>query len=437
MKKSRSIAILVLALMFVLPLFSQIGADHTTANLDRVKTFTESYDHHDQIWIQSNEEFDIQATAEGWEGDGSEEHPYVITGYLFDCETQPIRIWDTTVHWIVIDNVIDGVGSNIQCGTWIENATNGAIVNNEILNRHSGMAITGYAELNITGNYIHDCRGTGIEVLGMLNDSIIENNVIENVGSAGIHSSMSIRTILKDNSITGCNSIGISLAGVATDCIVTGNDIYYCTESGVVISHGESAIVSDNTIRYVEDQGIYMNTPVYCTISENTIGDVIGHAIRIGDGESAIINDNIVQNCTGEGLRLDLTNSSIYWNSVTNVAGYAVNLLSDSSLITMKYNTFIDNGVTCQVCDDGTTNTISENFYDDWSSPDANADGYVDEPYALDGAAGNQDELPLAVAGVIPTTTPDESPLYINPLIIIGPTAIIIVLVTFVLVRRR
>ena len=114
-----------------------------------------------------------------------------------------------------------------------------------------------------------------------------------------------------------------------------------------------------------------------------------------------------------------------------------MNLLSDSSLVTLKYNTFIDNGVTCQVCDDGTSNAISENYYDDWNSPDADANGYVDVPYELDGTADNQDDLPLAVAGVIPTTTPDESPLLIDPLIIVGSIGAVIVAITLALVRRR
>jgi hypothetical protein len=150
-----------------------------------------------------------------------------------------------------------------------------------------------------------------------------------------------------------------------------------------------------------------------------------------------VVNENTVENCTLDGLRLDSTNTSVHWNSVRNVTEYAVNLLSDSNQVSLKFNTFIDNGGSCQVCDDGTANTISENYYDDWSTPDADANGYVDEPYAIDGAAGNQDDLPLAAAGVIPTTTPDESPLFINPLIIIAPVGVIIILVTFVLVRRR
>ncbi len=430
---------LVLTLMIVLPLVVQIGSDHTTTELDRVKTFTESYVHHDQIWIQSNEEFDSQATAEGWDGDGSEEHPYVITGYLFDCESQPIRIWDTTVHWIVIDNVIDGVGSNIQCGTWIENATNGAIVNNEFVNRHAGMAITGYVELNITGNHVHDCWGSGIEVLGILNQSFIQDNVIENVGGAGIYSSMTRGSIVKDNTVSSCASIGISLASVVTDCIVTGNVVFDCAETGLIVSYGGNTVITGNTISFVEDQGIYMNTPDNCIISENTIGDVIGYGIRINGGDSGEINENIVENCTSEGLRIESTNTSVHWNSFSNVSGYAVNLLSDSNLVSLKYNTFIDNGGTCQVCDDGTANIISENYYNDWSSPDADADGYVDEPYQLDGAAGNQDDLPLANAGVIPTTAPDDSPLIIDPLIIIliGSVATIVIVGTVVFVRRK
>ncbi|MFW9767393.1 MAG: right-handed parallel beta-helix repeat-containing protein [Candidatus Thorarchaeota archaeon] len=437
MRKSRSIAILVLSLMFVFPLIVQIGADHTAADLDTAKTFIESYEHHEQIWIQSNEEFDFQASTDGWAGDGSEEHPYIITGYLFDCESQPIRIWDTNVHWILIDNIIDGVGSNIQCGTWIENVTNGAIIDNEIFNRHSGIAVTGYTELNITGNYIHDCWGSGIEVLGMLNQSIIQDNVIENVGGAGIFSGMSKGTIVKDNSISSCNSIGISLVGVVIDCILASNVIFDSAESGLIVSYGENTIITGNIITFSSGQGIYMNSPEHCTISQNIIGDISGHGIRINAGDTCEIKDNIVENCTLDGIRLDLTSSSVLRNIVRNASEYSVNLLSSSNQVTLKFNTFIDNGNSCHVCDDGTANIISENYFDDWSSPDADVNGYVDNPYMIDGSASNQDEYPLAVAGVIPTTTPDGSPMNIHPLIIIAPIGIAIVIAAFVLIRRR
>jgi len=214
MKNFRKLTLIVLALMFVFPSLIQIGSVSNATSIDVTKNYTESYVHHDQIWIQSNEEFIAQADIEEWDGNGSEQDPFVITGYLFDCETQPLRIWDTTVHWIFTDNVIDGVGSNVQCGTWIENVINGAIVDNEIYNRHSAIAISGVADFIVTGNYIHDCWGNGIEFFAAgMNSTIVQDNIIENIGVAGIYATTSSDCVVKDNTISNCGNIGIALMG--------------------------------------------------------------------------------------------------------------------------------------------------------------------------------------------------------------------------------
>ena len=429
----KRMALLVFVLMFVLPSLVNISP----ANYDVRKTYTASYTHHDQIWIQSNEEFHTQAEAEHWDGDGSEENPYVVTGYLFDCESQPLRIWHTTIHWIFVDNVIDGVGSNVLCGTWLDNVTHGTLVDNEILNRHSGMAITGNAALNVTGNHIHDCWGSGIEIMGIMNQTIIENNIIEDIGGAGVYSSMSEDSVVRNNIISNCESLGIGLVGTSLNCNVTGNVITNSDATGIMISYAQNGFISGNSITNVMTRGIYMNSPDHCVISENTIGDVVGSGLKVTSGEHDVISDNIVENCTLDGIVVSSTNASVHWNSVYNVTGYAVNLESGSSHVSVKFNTFIENGVTCQVCDDGTSNTVSQNYYDDWDSPDANSDGYVDTPYSLDGAAENQDALPLAVAGTIPTTSPDDSPLSVELILVSGALGVIVIVVAVLLVKRR
>ncbi|GAG97557.1 unnamed protein product, partial [marine sediment metagenome] len=66
MKNFRKLTLIVLALMFVLPSLVLTGSVSNTTNIDMTKNYTESYVHHDQIWIQSNEEFIAQADIEEW-----------------------------------------------------------------------------------------------------------------------------------------------------------------------------------------------------------------------------------------------------------------------------------------------------------------------------------------------------------------------------------
>ena len=115
------------------------------------------------------------------------------------------------------------------------------------------------------------------------------------------------------------------------------------------------------------------------------------------------------------------------------------------SLFSVRYNSFIDNGDTCQVCDDGTSNIVSHNYYDDWDSPDVDVNGYVDSPYAFEGDSENQDEYPLAEAGVVPTEveptpttgTGGNNPLPMELIIITGATGAIIIIAGILLLKRR
>jgi parallel beta-helix repeat protein len=440
MIKVRKLTLLILVFMFIASSVIQFGSTPNATNIGLTKNFTESYEHHDAIWIQSDQEFADQATAESWPGNGSKETPYIISGYLFDCETQPLRIWHTTVHWIFTGNEIFGVGGNIQCGTWVENVTNGAIIANEVHNRHSGLAIAEVSDFVITDNYVHDCWGNGIELFGAMNNTIIENNVVENIGAVGIYSVSARDCIVKDNMVSYCENIGIALLTIASNCTVTGNIISYCESSGIMMAQVPGSTISDNTISHVAYQGIYLTRPIDCVVSGNIIGDIEGLGIGVTNSEFTEIFENTIENCTEEGMLLKSgINTTVEWNSVYNITGYAVHLETQISHFSVMYNTFIENGVTCQVCDDGTSNLISHNYYDDWNSPDADGNGYVDLPYIISGDSENQDDFPLAVAGVIPTSegNSNSTPLPMEIILIAGAIGAIVIVAGILIIKRR
>jgi len=439
MKKGRFVALVILCAMFALPPLVNVSSDiGASDNIVVSKSFLESYDYHDQIWIQSDQEFHDQAAAELWDGDGSEGDPYIITGYFFDCETQPLRVWHTTVYWIFTDNVIDGVGAVVQCGTWIENATNGAIVDNEIFNRHVGISISVSENFLVSGNYIHDCWGTGIELLVGSNKTIIKDNIIEDIGAAGIYSSTSKDCVVENNTISRTESLAIALIGQAPNCNISDNTISDCNSKGIMMSQTSNGFVTGNSINDVVDIGIHMNGATESVIEDNSIGYVNGVGIRIVDGDDCLLLHNNIENCTEDGILVSSgTESAIHCNSIRNVSAYAVKLGIGSSENSVSFNTFVENGVTKQVCDDGLNNGVSKNYYSDWNSPDANSDGYVDSPYILDGTAGNQDDLPLAEAGVVPTIEPSQGSNQMVILLIGGAAGVVILIAAALMIKRR
>ncbi len=347
---------------------------------------------HDIIWINGDEMFIEQAGLEGWPGNGTEEDPYLISGYYFNTWNKPLTIYHSSVHWIFTNNLIDG--EDDHGGTWIQNCTHGAIINNEICNRRFAIAIASGSGINISGNYIHDCWENGIEFIAGMNNATVKNNIIENIGVAGFYSGLSRNSSIVNNTLTNCGEYGVALLGVISNCIITRNIISY---------------TGNETL-----EGVGMRLMIFNT-SEVSFNEII--------------------NCTSHGILIDTGNNSlIRWNTITNTLGYAIALLPESNQIVVKFNAFIDNELDCQVSDNGTLNEFSHNYYSDWTTPDRNSDGYVDMPYQIDGIADNLDRYPLVKVGVIPTEMVSDS--VSNFAIVVFLVGLVLAIVAFHLRRR-
>jgi parallel beta-helix repeat protein len=193
---------------------------------------------------------------------------------------------------------------------------------------------------------------------------------------------------MENNTLSNCGNYGFALFGITSNCTITENIISKC---------GNATI---------EGLGMRMMNFEASEISSNRISDCTSHGILIEEG----------------------CNSTIMWNTITNSSGYATTLLSDSTQILVKFNSFIENGLACQVQDNGTLNEFSHNYYNDWTTPDNNADGYVDTPYPIDGISGNLDRFPLVNAGVIPTEAVSFSPEIVVLILSVGLVVVLVVL---------
>lgn len=110
------------------------------------------------------------------------------------------------------------------------------------------------------------------------------------------------------------------------------------------------------------------------------------------------------------------------------------------------------NGETCQATDDGANNFIDANYWDDWTSPDANNDSIVDVPYSIEGYAENSDLHPMAAPDIWidpwfvgpcacedeTTTTEAGESFPLDPLILTaGVSAVVVILFVAIFVKRR
>ncbi|MFW9810416.1 MAG: NosD domain-containing protein [Candidatus Thorarchaeota archaeon] len=381
--------------------------------------FELAYTPHDAIWITSNQEMIDQAELESWPGNGSTEAPFVISGFSFIQDTQPLRIWNTDLHWIFTGNLVDGDGGGVQCGTWIQEAENGVIHNNIFRNRHSGLALIDITNVNVTNNIVYSNSGFGFDGTSMMRDCNISGNTFYECGTGGINvASGAINCTFSGNTIRDCGGSGISLTMLHSS-IVSFNTISNTVDFGIQIFGSTSDEIFSNIINQCED-GIFLKYTDFTQVYNNTISNCLELGFSINSGE----------------------NSTIEWNTIQNNLGYGIHLDSGVEYFEVKFNSLLDNGVDCQICDDSIGSRIYCNYYSDWNSPDEDSNGFVDIPYVIDGSAENEDLFPLAEMGIVPsmpstTTNENDIPLGFDPLVV-GIAALgIVVVVVFVIVRKR
>ncbi|WP_455391938.1 right-handed parallel beta-helix repeat-containing protein [[Eubacterium] cellulosolvens] len=189
----------------------------------------------------------------------------------------------------------------------------------------------------------------------------------------------------------------------STDTIVTGTKIgpvmtingHRCNIAGLRMKHNNpsgyinSGILTKGEYNYISD----------CDLSDNSRGVLF---------ESS---HNIIFNCTlsvntyeGISIRNNSMNNTISYNTIIDNDGLAVRIDYSSSNNNLHHNNFINNLVglihyNIQADDDGSNNkwntTKEGNYWSDWTKPDNNTDGIVDNPYVLGGSSGAKDYYPL------------------------------------------
>ncbi|MHA2245762.1 MAG: right-handed parallel beta-helix repeat-containing protein [Candidatus Hodarchaeales archaeon] len=230
----------------------------------------------------------------------------------------------------------------------------------------------------------------------------------------------------KNNEVTNNsifnNELGIQVTNSYSNHILF-NSIYNNDWLGIWIESSTYITVSSNIVHDIGgDSGINIRGSSYCIIRKNTIFKTQGAGIRIEAGEGPsnynIITGNTVYDNNEAGIFLGgVTNNNLVENnSISNNDGYGIDILADPSQLSgnniVRINNFQGNNPYggSQGYDDGSNNIFILNYWSDWTSPDADGDGIVDNPYSID--EENQDPYPL----VSPETHALTSPLVSNPI---------------------
>jgi len=285
--------------------------------------------------------------------------------------------------------VVDGVGvvNEGAATTGVRITGDCATFGNSRVVGFLGEAVFGTApkQTVILANDIADIGGEGVYIQGTDNATVSFNQFLRVQGTA-LSLERSKYGLVAYNEIAQANAPaqwGIAIIGGSESNTITQNRIHDNNLAGAILVAGPN-----NTLR------------------ENTIADNTGDGIRLVGGASGSTVD--AQTITGNGRRgialvgAPLASVRILNNRIIG-NGFALSepalLIESATTCTLHGNQFSGNARPAR--DDGAGNvwynaaTRLGNFWDDYSGPDANADGIGDTPYAVDGLGHAVDAYPV------------------------------------------
>ncbi|MFX1282924.1 MAG: right-handed parallel beta-helix repeat-containing protein [Promethearchaeota archaeon] len=371
-----------------------------------------SFIDHDPIYIDDNEDF----VTLGFEGKGTKDNPYIIEGCSINSSETLIEIWHTNVHFKIQKNWLNGITKFFN-GIYLYNVTHGTIVNNiilncsagiyqeyskennlinnHIINSNTGMVHTSTSANLIEGNRVHDCTQTGIYLFNT-NYTIISYNAIFNNSNAGIHLASCNNNTMFNNTFNDNDDSGVELDSANSNNIFS--NIIQNDGIGMILRSSNKNYFSKNIISRSLYSGIDVGTCASNTFLNNTLFDNNDNGILLVNSiNNNLINNSIFQNDRGIHLHNINNQGNIISGNIIkyhNSSGIILDYQAENNQITGNY--FIGNNQGGrQAEDNGVNNIFSYNFWDDWITPDENADRIVDNPYPISGNAGNFDNFPL------------------------------------------
>jgi parallel beta-helix repeat protein len=327
--------------------------------------FQSSYTNRGPITILSDADF----SSYGFPGTGDENTPYRIEGYsITDSNYELIVIENTEAFFVIQQNYLDSITSSLDA-IYIRNAKNGLVYNNTVVNNRHGIFIDkGCQSINITLNEVCNTSQSGIRING------------------------------------------------STDVRVRNNEVYQNTYNGIWANSSTHLEIWNNTI-YNDELGIWLRNSNSCQVFENMLfGNDNAMWISNQSTSNNIAFNRIFDpadlnpNTCGIHLSHNASGNNILLNTVENSTEHGFYVEASSGNNTIKWNAFIGNNIggTSQALDDASVN-VQYNYWSDWTTPDVDSDQIVDLPYALEGAAMNEDPFPLtrpANASVVHFLTP-------------------------------
>ncbi|MFX1286791.1 MAG: right-handed parallel beta-helix repeat-containing protein [Promethearchaeota archaeon] len=291
-------------------------------------------------------------------GSGLWNDPYIIENILMDGSTASdcLTILNSDVYFIIKNCTIKNGGYDIK-GIYLDNVTNGILVNNSFSNNERSIVIMEGHNVTVTENrFFNDA--SSINIWGYSDNITISRNIISSATHVGIILSQAKNTALRENNLSECGLLllGIPFSNLVnlkidTSNTVNGKPIYYViNRTGLdntdFVNAGQIILVncSDSIISGLDIAGSYIGISLfYCrkiTLSKNNVYGNPFSGIELEYSFNNIITKNSIYN----------NNRGIYISSSSHNNTISENNCSSNDfigiLISGNNNTIVKNTIT-------------------------------------------------------------------------------------------
>ncbi len=381
----------------------------------------------------------------------------IINNHLFNNEERGLLL-----EWSADCNISDNIITNTQSGIKLWFSRNSSLSGNTLANINGtgidlemsencsiynscvsgslnvGIVVDASENCSIYNSCVSGSLHRGIFLYYSSNCVIMENTIIwkrpmektiiyQNVRDAGVYLGASSNTTVTNNTVRNCVN-GIFLSQCHDNSIFH-NKVFENTYVGIRLENSRNNFITSNVAYNNSEHGFWLyesndnilsgnvgSNNTFCGIKlvDNSDFNELYNNTALNNNEDGFwIHDsfrNTVINNTSNynyfsGIHLTISDNNIITNNffINNIHyGIAIEVFSEYNDV--KWNDFIKNNPIghSQAFDAGSNNTFSLNYWEEWTSPDANTNGIVDLPYSIDGDINATDSYPLVFSNQPP-----------------------------------
>jgi len=331
--------------------------------------------------------------------------------------------WSNTVRNNTVEhNGLSSIDVVDRSGICLASATGSSVQYNLIrYNCVDGLKVDG-DQNHVADNRIESNLGFGILSNTQTSANIYERNAMVNDGISpdSEYEAVDITNTVNGRTVQHLRSVSGGSVPVGAGQVI----LYMCT--GVTVSDQNLSMA---------DVGLMVIESTDCTIRDNTcIFEMIGVSLT-GSSHNTIVSNNLSANSVN-GLLLSGDYNDVSENGVFDNIGYGMSVTGIGNMF--WNNTFARNNGAGSVYDpqhrqasSGSSNFWNKssygNYWGDWTTPDLDYDGIVDQPYVL--AGGGTDYYPRVAPTVYipPAPIPEFGPLTALFVVIVSVIAISVI----------